>query len=88
MLAIKASRILRKRGHSEENLDVNSKPLEMTIRAVKAYSLGDYIIITTVIQKGSSKKSLDIVEIDEPSLLVPLAKLTSSHIDNNNEATP
>jgi len=88
MLAIKASKALKKRGSDEEDLDVTNKPLEMSIRAVKAYSLGDYIVITTVIQRGSSKRSLDVVEIDEPSLLVPLAKLTSQSTNDNGGEVP
>ncbi|MEM0453405.1 MAG: hypothetical protein QXO98_01920 [Sulfolobales archaeon] len=78
LLAVKISR-----GNTGRNLDDVSgdigKSQEMSVRAVKAYVLGDYIVVTTVIQRGSSRRSIGEVVIDEPSLLIPLTQSLSEN---------
>lgn len=76
LLAVKVSRGVISKGSDDVGGDIG-KSQEMSVRAVKAYVLGDYIVVTTVIQRGSSKRSIGEVLIDEPSLLIPLTQSLS-----------
>ena len=50
---------------------------EWEVKAVKASKVGDYLIVTTVLapRNGSGESS---VEIDDPSLLIPLAYMSKN----------
>lgn len=83
LLAVKISRSVSGRvGPDEASSDVG-RSQEMSVRAVKAYVLGDYIVVTTVIQKGSSRRSIGEVVIDEPSLLIPLTQSLAGDGNSN-----
>ncbi len=76
LIAVKVSKGVGGRGSDDRGNDVGGSQ-EMSVRAVKAYVLGDYIVVTTVIQKGSGRRSIGEVVIDEPSLLIPLTQSLS-----------
>ncbi len=78
-----AAKTLRKESSKFPDAVSDFKAQEMSVRAVKAYTLGEYIVITTVIQRGSSKRSISEVVVDEPSLLIPLVSLS----DESNEGS-
>jgi len=83
LLAVKISKgVGGKVGPYDVGSDV-SRSQEMSVRAVKAYVLGDYIVVTTVIQKGSSRRSIGEVVIDEPSLLIPLTQSLAGDESSN-----
>jgi hypothetical protein len=88
-LAIKLSRKPVKDVETNEvEVGDASKSKEMSVRAVKAYMLGDYIVITTVIQKGSSRRSVGEVVIDEPSLLIPLSSSSEENVNGEVQSSP
>ncbi len=90
LLAIKASKSVGRKVGSDEVYGDAGRSQEMSVRAVKAYALGDYIVVTTVIQRGGSRRSIGEVVIDEPSLLIPLTQSLPRDEDLNggsNEAS-
>lgn len=80
--AIKALRRGTDKAYSNSVADNIITPQEMCVRAVKAYTLGEYIVVTTVLQKGGSRRSIDEVVVDEPSLLVPLVSISGDSDKN------
>lgn len=88
ILATKALRRGSDRVRDSDMVDNVRSPQEMYVRAVKAYTLGDYIVITTVIQRGSSRKGISEVVVDEPSLLIPLANLSEDVNEYEDKSIP
>jgi len=86
-LAIKMSRKPVRTVEINEVEGSIGKSKEMSVRAVKAYMLGDYIVITTVIQRGNSRRSVSEVVIDEPSLLIPLSNTSEDSVNGGTQSS-